>query len=71
MRIQRDSVPRFEIREWHHISESTSAELVFDISIWKDTDQVAFLCQPEPIPRSDKFPLVIRFSAPQAAGSVG
>lgn len=65
MRIQRDFVLCFEIRGWHHVSDSTSAELVFDISIWKDRDQVAFLCQPEPMPRSDKFPLVYDFRPPR------
>lgn len=38
-----------EIREQHHFNESTSAELDFDISLWRDKDQAAFLCPPEPV----------------------
>ena len=47
--IQRDSVPCSEIRQQHHFNESTSAELDFDISLWRDKDQAAFLCPPEPV----------------------
>lgn len=45
-RIQRDCS---EIRQQHHFNESISAELDFDISLWRDKDQAAFLCPPEPV----------------------